>query len=123
MRIPFNGEISRICFDYGLTLLSISGSEIRFETVLSIGDEQSPPLFVDPSEAAEHAQIFVRLLHQIVTSAEAAEDGTLSIDFLSKTRIVVSPDARYEAWTFADPKGKKAVCIPGGGLTTWLLGE
>jgi hypothetical protein len=122
MDLPLVGEsIARIGFDFAVTLLTSGGAELRVETAFAITGEDLSSTSVSPVAAGPHASLLLGLLHREITGATVSQDGTLRLSLGGGGTVEVDPDDKFEAWTFAGPKGEKAVCLPGGGVTTWGL--
>jgi hypothetical protein len=122
MELPLAGQaVSRVAFDYAVTLWTDGGGELRVETPFTITGGGGAAVRVVPAAAAGSAALLVGLLKINVETASVADDGTLRLRLAGGGTIEVGPDEQFEAWTFAGPKGEKAVCMPGGGLTTWGL--
>lgn len=122
MQLPLAGQsVSSLTFDYAITLLTDGGSELRFEAMFSLIDAGTAITSIAPAAAAESASQLVGLLNREIEAASMDDDGTLRLFLGGGARVEVAPDEEFEAWTFAGPKGEKAVCLPGGGLTTWGL--
>lgn len=116
-----SAQITRLCFDYQLTILfssgdtetsslSISGPMLLagtdFESMLGTDDMRSLAPLLD-------------LFGKRVLMAEALDDGTLTLLIDGGYRLNVKPREDFEAWEFHGPRGEIVVCIPGGGLTEW----
>lgn len=122
MTLPLIGHsISRVAFDYAVTLLTDGESELRIEAAFSIASGDDAQVVVEPSAAAEHAAVLIRLLGCQVEDANAGSDGSLRLSFSGGRSIEVKPHPKFEAWTFAGANGAKAISTPGGGLSTWGL--
>jgi hypothetical protein len=106
--------VSRVEFDYAVSLLTEDGCVLRIETTFTLS-----AALVNPADAAGHAEALVGLLHCRIEAAEASQSGALRLRFDGDRELSVEPDARYEAWTLAAPGGVHVVCTPGGGVTTW----
>jgi hypothetical protein len=113
-----NQRITRVCFDYGVTLLTDAGYELRISTELMLTTGAADPLRIDP-EASTTAAPLLTLLHDEVLATEIAPSGSLLLRFSAGRTLRVEPHPRYEAWTLAGRDGPLAVCSPGGGLVTW----
>jgi hypothetical protein len=110
-------ELSRVSFDYAVSFFTDGGGELRIETPFTLSGRGREEL-VDPAAVGGHAVDLLALLHLRIDSAEAAESGSLVLR-LGDAVVTVEPHDQFEAWTFADRVGAKAVCSPGGGVTTW----
>jgi hypothetical protein len=111
--------IEQVVFDYAVSLADDTGALLRLEQDVEVTTPEGT-VTVDPEHAAAHAPLFVALLHRVVLSAVADEDGTLRVTVGGGPALVVRPNERYEAWTFTSHSGRdRVVCLPGGGLATW----
>lgn len=123
MTLPLLGQsVSRVSFDYAVTLLTDGGSELRIETAFSIATGEQATV-IEPSSVADNAERLVALLGSHVETADTRADGSLRLSLSGGQTIEVLPHPEFEAWTFAGPGGVKAVATPGGGLTTWGLDQ
>lgn len=117
------GEVSRVSFDYAVTLSTENG-EVRIETAFTLSVPGRATVSVDPASVGSLAADLVALLHLRLESAEVTDAGVLSLRFGAGGMVVVEPHEQYEAWTYADRRPEvKAVCGPGGDVTTWGLGS
>ncbi|MCU7726491.1 DUF6188 family protein [Actinoplanes sp. KI2] len=98
---------------YTVALAFGDGYEARIETPFSLR-RPGGDLEVTPGETE-----LPDLIGRVVTIAQADDDGGLRIDFEDGSRLLVSADPDYEAWTVAGPDGFKVVSEPGGGLAVW----
>jgi hypothetical protein len=120
--LPVTGlTITRVCFDYAIVLLMDDGSELRLQVAMSMEGKGVPESTITPQSVGPHASWLAGLLHREMVSALIDPSGRVEIEIEGPARIVVAPHSQYEAWTYAGPSGQKAVCLPGGGVTTWDL--
>ncbi|UOE42911.1 DUF6188 family protein [Agromyces larvae] len=116
-------SITRVSFDFAVTLLLSNGAEMRIETegvfTPPIGDEVG----FDPEDARPVAGVLLGLLREDVSLAEAGDHGALRIRTKTgmEVNVVSSPD--YEAWGIVWPDGRRVICMPGGELAIWDLPE
>ncbi|GGK77836.1 hypothetical protein GCM10012284_09710 [Mangrovihabitans endophyticus] len=104
-------------FGYTIAFTVSGGYEVRVESPMRVrthGIEYDVQPGADGGEAALDA-----LTGDEVTAAVAEESGALRIDLNGGSRVVVSADPQFEAWTVAGPAGFKVVCGPGGDLSEW----
>lgn len=112
--------ISRIVFDFAITLATEEGSELRIETRFSFRDPAGMLWIVEPSGVGPVAVPLLSLLHGVIDTSVAREDsGNLILQLRDGSRIEVCSDVAFEAWTFAGPTGEKLISSPGGGLSYW----
>lgn len=121
MQLPIVGApVTMVLFDFAISI-NLGSASIRIETTATIERPGSQSIVVEPETPDAAASEVVRLRGLAVSEASTADNGELAMEFDDGTRLTVPPNARYEAWTFAGEHGEKAVCLPGGGLTTWGL--
>lgn len=120
--LPLAGQsISRVAFDFGVSFLTDGGSELRIDTVFDFRSEGAS-MTVDPSTASGFASTLLGLLHSEIESAKVTDAGALELCFRGSFSLNVAPSDEFEAWAFAGAEGSKAVCMAGGGVSTWGLG-
>ncbi|MFG2471251.1 DUF6188 family protein [Streptomyces canus] len=73
----------------------------------------------DPESPHAAASYLVRLARDVITRAEAGENGDFVIEFESGMKLTVRPDEDYEAWGLVGPKGRRVTCMPGGEIAVW----
>lgn len=113
-------SIERVVFDFGVTLISDDGAEIRIETAFTLRTLEGAIVVIDPAELGESAAVLPAVLHEMITRATADEvTGSLELEFVHGSRVEVLPSDAYEAWSFTAQDGSRAVALPGGGLSTW----
>jgi hypothetical protein len=121
MQLPIvEASVTTVLFDFAISL-NLNAASIRIETLATVERPGIDSLTVEPESPGEGATEFVRLRGLVVKAASTADNGELTIEFDDGTHLVVPPNDHYEAWTFAGEHGEKAVCLPGGELTTWGL--
>jgi hypothetical protein len=112
--------VTRVSFDFAITLHTDSGNELRLETdfdfIPAIGD----PVHIVPANAQEKASVILCLLNARVLSAVANDqNGELAIDFGPAGRLLVPAEGSYEAWALTSQHGLAYNAIAGGGLAAW----
>jgi len=124
MAIELTGQrVTRVCFDYALTLLTAGGFELRIETLFSMSDAAGHRRDVEPTEIGVNAGSLLALLNQTVTSCSTAAFGALHLSFETGAVLSIEPHPAFEAWTITGSRGERAVCLPGGGLANWGADE
>jgi hypothetical protein len=112
-------ELTRVSFDYAVTLLVDPNTKIRLATnvVLTGADGTSVP-FRSGGADMPTADL-VGLLHQDIAQAWVSDDGVLTIRFADDATLRATPDPDYEAWEIAGENGFRVICMPGGKLAIW----
>ena len=73
-----------------------------------------------PEEESDDAlRALQQLIGDTIEDATADEAGTLHVTFEGGARLIVDPDAAYEAWNVSGPDGALVVSAPGGKLAIW----
>jgi hypothetical protein len=106
-------------FGYTVGLDSTGGYDVRIETGFVLRDRDGDHEIVPGENADADGARLEALTGQAVTAAVADDSGELRVDFEGGTRLLVSADPNYEAWTVAGPNGLKVVSLAGGGLSVW----
>lgn len=120
MNLNIDGQtLNRICFDYAVSFLMSSGSEVRVETAAIFEVPDAAELHFEPQSSGSVSMGLLQLLQRTIVRAEAFDDGMLVIEFDSGAMLTVKPHHSYEAWGFVGPSGVKVISNPGGGITTW----
>lgn len=120
MNLPGADEvISQVAFDYGVTLRTEEGTELRIEGRFDLTTGGTTTEVVDPSDAALHAAPLVRQLHRRVTAAKVLDGGGFEYRIGNDFLILVHPGSEFEAWTYNGSDGSKAVGMPGGDVAPW----
>ena|SRR5450432_3013239 len=114
--------VTRISFDYAITLLTEEGIELRLETQFTFTEPDSEPIVIDPERPDAAAMKVLSLRHKVIRAFDIAESGNLILAVESGSGIRTEPDDDYDAWTIAGLRGEKVVCLPGGGLAIWNAG-
>jgi hypothetical protein len=112
-------EVTRVCFDAALTVLTSGDCELRVETEAVLRIPAGDHVYFDPESPDEASAHLVRLARDVITVAEVGRAGDLVIEFESGTKLTVRPDEEYEAWGLVGPKGKRVTCMPGGDIAVW----
>jgi Family of unknown function (DUF6188) len=121
LRLPIETlPVSRLTVDYGLTL-EFHGAEqytaIRIEGAFKLMSQRESILL--NTEDLSRLGPALALFGQVVRSAQADVNGTLTIVFADGHILSVEPDPKYEAWDYVGPKGSRVVCTPGGKVAIW----
>jgi hypothetical protein len=111
-------EVTKIEFDYQIRLLLDGRATVTIGTPATLRIDGSA-VTVDPEEIDPNAAAFIALRSREVTSASAAEDGTLHMSFAGDAELAVPPDPAYESWLMSHRNGARIVCVPGGELAIW----
>src|ERR1022692_2862519 len=111
--------VTRISFDYAITLLTEEGVELRLETQFTFTEPDSEPIVIDPERPDAAALKVLGLLHKVIRAFHVAESGSLVLAVEGGSGIRTEADDAYEAWTIAGRRGEKVVCLPGGELAIW----
>jgi hypothetical protein len=112
-------RVTKVCFDYAVTLATESGFELRLETLFVIHDPDDEQASVDPEAPRELAAHVLEILQQLIDSADVEPSGALTVRFVDGHEIVVPPHPEFEAWSVVGPSGQRVVCLPGGGFSEW----
>lgn len=113
-------SVERVAFDFGVTLVTDGGAEIRIETAFTFRTADRANAVLDPAEPGDSAAVLPSVLHEMITGATADDaTGSLVLEFVHGARLEVLPSDAYEAWSFTTQGGVRAVALPGGGLSTW----
>jgi len=77
--------------------------------------------FVDDAPPSQWAPAIDALLHELVATARALADGTLSLRLGGGGAVHAPPLPYYESWQITGPKPEEfvLVCAPGGSLARW----
>ncbi|WP_406234173.1 DUF6188 family protein [Nocardia sp. NBC_01009] len=118
MELPITGQhVSVVASEYMVEVSTGGGFELQIEGGMEIessrGDRWSVALANGSQSDLEP------VLRGAITSAVVNSSGTLTIDLDSGNRLVVPPDAEYEAWTLVGPNGYRVVCMPNSELAIW----
>lgn len=107
--------VSRLCFDYAVTLMTQNGSRLTFESDFALTLPDREAIVVDP-ERVVGVEAILSLLHQQIRSAAARSDGSVEVVFVNGATVAAVPDPHYEAWTLTGPNEFMVISTPGGGL-------
>ncbi|MFE4492430.1 DUF6188 family protein [Streptomyces niveus] len=119
MQLNLAGQtVSRVCFDYGLVIMTGSDSELRIETAAKIGEAGQAATEFAPDAPGPVAAQLVQLLRTEISQAEVSSSGALVVIFSGGVELLVAPDSDYEAWQVVGPK-ERVICMPGGELAAW----
>jgi hypothetical protein len=120
MKLPVVGDdVTRVEFDYAIAFLTESGGQVKIETpFVLIGEDQARKV-IDPPAPGTSAVDVLRVLRQKIVRADFTDEGHLRLEIGTVMSIEVDPHDSFEAWNFADSRGVKVVCLPGGGVATW----
>lgn len=123
MRLPVIGDdVTRVEFDYAIAFLTGSDGQVKIETPFVLVGEDQVRKVVDPPAPGTSAVDILRALHQEIVRADVSDEGGLRLQIGMAMSIEVDPHDSFEAWNFADNRGRKVVCLPGGGVATWGMG-
>lgn len=122
MRLAVVGSsVIRLCFDHALTILTSSYYEFRLETTSTFDLAGAGPVAFEPESPGEVAAELLTLLDMEVTDAVVDDSGLLRLQFGKNAELAIGAHDEYEAWTMNGPGGERAVCRPGGGISTWKM--
>ena len=120
MRLAIVGSsVTRVCFDYALTIFTSSDYELRIETKSTIKVADKGPTSFEPEDPAAVASKLLSLVGMEVSEAMAIETGLLMLRFDMNAELLAEPHVEYEAWSLSGPGGERVVCMPGGELAIW----
>jgi hypothetical protein len=121
MEINVSGQdVSRITFDYALTIETSGGIELRFESRFRLVDRDGvEEVEGEPESLDVTGGAIVKLLHKPIDELTVDGSGVLTVSFTTGRRLVCDPDERFEAWTLVTSTGERIVCMPGGGVAHW----
>lgn len=113
-------SVERVVFDFGVTLITDHGAEIRIETAFTLRTSDGASVVIDPTEPSDSAAVLPSVLHEMITGATADDStGSLDLEFVHGGRLQVLPSDTYEAWSLTTQGGMRVLALPGGGLSTW----
>ncbi|MFF1830766.1 DUF6188 family protein [Paenarthrobacter sp. NPDC058040] len=120
-----NQEVSRVSFDYGFTILTDEGVEVRLERPFSYRDAAGGHRLIDPEQRPSNSAPLLDLLGAGISSMTANDEGgDLTIDFVDGCSLHCPVDDSFEAWAVSAPDGGKWISMPGGGVARWAaVGE
>ncbi|MEZ0095741.1 DUF6188 family protein [Streptacidiphilus sp. EB129] len=111
--------LTRISFDYALTLLVDPDTQFRLQANVKLSDTDGTSVTFHPGGADVPADRLVRLLHKDIAKAWSSDDGVLTIQFACGAKLMATPDPDYEAWEIVADDGLRVICMPGGELAIW----
>ncbi|MEV0358024.1 DUF6188 family protein [Nocardia sp. NPDC050697] len=118
--LPITGrQITAAVHDHLVALSTADGFELQIEGDFDLEAAHSDRRAVSLTDDGGPRTDLASALRGTITAATVDPAGVLTVDFDSATRLVVPPDADYEAWTLAGPDGYRVVCLPGGELAVW----
>ncbi|XVV15819.1 DUF6188 family protein [Actinoplanes sp. CA-131856] len=98
-------------------VLSFSrGSQILIETAAHLTTPEIRARIVPGDDSSD---ALASLLGDVVSTAQTADDGALTITFGAGYELRVTADPEVESWAFTNPDGPLIVCLPGGELAVW----
>ena len=119
--LPLEGlSIARCVIDHAFSLEASREHDIvvlRIECPFTVS-KTGMQYVLEPNEPANLGPA-TALVHASVRTARASAEGRLSIVFDDGRELTVEPSDDFEAWELTGPNGVKAVCRPGGGVSTW----
>jgi hypothetical protein len=119
--LPLEGlEITRCVVDHAFSLEAAHADgmvTVRIEGPLSLKDGRSEHA-IDPSVPTELGPA-LGLVRGSIERARVSPEGRLSLVFQDGREVTVEPSDDFEAWELTAPRGVKAVCRAGGGVSTW----
>jgi hypothetical protein len=123
-RLPLVGlTVNQVCLGYQVDL-RIAEALIQIEQPFTLsGDHEAD---VDPQNAATLGPAIV-MLRRVVSSAIAAADGSLVLDFEGGLHLTTPSSSEYEAWNAVGSHAARSsrsdqwrvVSMPGGELAVW----
>jgi hypothetical protein len=111
-------QVTRIEFDYAVTLIFIDGSILVIETGLEIS-RAGEMRRINADGFVEHSAAILDVLHAVLVSGDIDSNGKLILNFDNGTSFLIPANPDYEAWNFCSPEGLRMVCSPGGGVVKW----
>ncbi|GAA1184257.1 hypothetical protein F4556_007579 [Kitasatospora gansuensis] len=111
--------LTRVCFDYALTLLVDPDTRIRLQANVELKDADGTSAAFQPGDTDVPADSLVRLLHKDISKAWSSDGGVLTIQFACGATLTATPDPNYEAWEILAEDGFRVICMPGGKLAIW----
>ncbi|XVU28693.1 DUF6188 family protein [Actinoplanes sp. CA-054009] len=98
-------------------ILSFSrGSQILIETAAHLTTPETQARLLPGDDSSD---ALASLLGDVVSTAQTADDGELSITFAAGYELRVTADPEVESWAFTNPDGPLIVCLPRGEIAIW----
>ncbi len=120
--------LTTVQLDSNVVLLFGANQEFRLrimEEDFTISKGQPPIVttihfaaWATPPEDTTGISQLVTLINRKVLSAEADEDGALTVGFEDGSAIIVKPKGTYEAWSF-EGSGQILVCLGSGKISVF----
>lgn len=105
----YQGEVSRLAFDYGTEFLFVDGAVVRIEGVGKLLVETVEAQDFDPGTPGAAAPLLLSLLRAQVKVT--VRENTLIVALADgRTVLEVPPSADHEAWTVTRSDGSLLVC-------------
>lgn len=121
LTLPLEGlSVARCVIDHAFSLEAFCGDGVvtlRIEGPFTI-NEKGESHTLDPNEPASLGPA-VALVRSLIRRARTSAEGRLLIAFEGGRDVAVGPNDDFEAWELSAPKGVRAVCRAGGGVSTW----
>jgi hypothetical protein len=121
LSLPVEGlSIARCVVDHAFSLETFRDRDVvtlRIEGPFTV-TENGRQHALDPTEPANLGPA-IALVRAVVRRARASAEGRLVVVFDDGREVTVEPNEDFEAWELIGPKGAKAVCSAGGGVSTW----
>lgn len=122
LSLPVEGlSIARCVVDHAFSLEAFRDDDVvtlRIGGPFTVTAGNGVKHVLDPSEPANLGPA-IALVRALVRRARASAEGRLGLVFDDGREVVIEPNEDFEAWELVGPKGAKAVCSPGGGVSTW----
>jgi hypothetical protein len=119
--LPVEGlSIARCVVDHAFSLEAFRDNDVvtlRIEGPFTV-TENGVKHLLDPNEPTTLGPA-IALVRAVARRARASAEGRLYVMFDDGREINVEPNQNFEAWETIGPKGAKAVCSAGGGVSTW----
>ena len=113
-------SVSRIDLSWALIIVTACGDEVRVETEAALTASGGASIVFDPERLQNVPELLMEAVQGSISSACCTPEGELHIEFEGGMELKVSPDDEYEAWQYSGSDGSLVVCLPGGGVATWV---